>query len=632
MAKSSTKVANAVVNDGISEGGLHKAPFNFPGRLGTGRFLWLAVLFALLGAGLGFFVLAAGRIAGTKAASDLRDRALAARPLAADTLKGDVEKQRLIPRVLARDGAVQEILRSPGTGGEAALDEKLRAIAHEAASSVIYVINSEGTAVAASNAGEPTSFVGRDYRFRHYFVEAMATGMATQYALGTVSKRPGLFLSSRIDGPEGPLGVVVVKVELDRVESSWRKSGFVVFTSDERGVVLSTSVPQWRFGALSPLSKKKAKIARDHLQLPGAAFEPVPLSHRGGNLVTASTVDKEAGFVTVSQDLGKVVPGWRLSLLIPADAEISAAMMTARATALLALVLVAFAVAVIVRRRRAIRQRQQALAHMNAELEHRVNLRTAELRRSNEALAAQIAERENAEARVRRLCEELSQANRLSILGQIAAGVAHEINQPVTAIRTYAENASRLLRGDRPQETARNLKSIIAITGRIGAITETLRSFSRRATGSVGPISAEDAIDGALSLLSGRIRESGVTIERQRTDPSPTVVASCVRLEQILVNLLQNSLDALKGLPEPRIEIALAQNKETVTISVRDNGAGLAPEIRKSLFMPFTTSKEKGLGLGLLISEEIARELGGSLRLDASDERGTSFTIELRRA
>ncbi|WP_425484117.1 sensor histidine kinase [Allomesorhizobium camelthorni] len=624
---------NAMAEDKTGKGTFQRAPLVFPGRSAVGRSLWLAVLLALLGAALGLVVFATGRIAGTRAEYALRDRALAALPLAADSLKGDVEKQRVIPLVLARDGAVQEMLRSPSTATEAALDDKLRAIGRDAGSSMIYVINPEGITVAASNAGEPTSFVGSNYRFRHYFTEAMANGTAMQYALGTVSARPGLYLSSRVDGPEGPLGVVVVKVELDRVESSWLESGFVVFTTDERGVVLATSVPQWRFGALSLLSEEEAETARNRLQLPGATFEPVPLSRRGGNLVTASPASRSAGFVEVSQDLGKAVPGWRLSLLIPADAEISSAAMTARVTTLLALVLVGFVAFVTVRRRRAIRQRQEALVFMNAELEHRVKLRTAELQRSNEALAGEIAERENAEARVRRLRDELAQANRLSILGQIAAGVAHEINQPVAAIRTYAENAAHLLRSGRSQDTAGNLSSIVAMTGRIGTITETLRSFSRRASGSMGPIPAEDAIDGALSLLSGRIRDSGVTIERKRIDPSPMVMASRIRLEQILVNLLQNALDALKDEPEPRVEIALAENREMVAISVRDNGPGLAPDIRRSLFMPFITSKEKGLGLGLVISEEIARELGGSLRLDdAGHRKGASFTVELRRA
>ncbi|WP_394893788.1 ATP-binding protein [Mesorhizobium sp. AaZ16] len=617
----------------IGEGAFQRAPLVFSGRSAVGRSLWLVVLLALVGAALSFVVLATGRIAGARAEDVLRDRALAALPLAADSLKGDVEKQRVIPLVLARDGAVQEMLRSPSTATEAALDDKLRAIGRDAGSSMIYVIDPEGIAVAASNAGEPTSFVGSDFRFRHYFTEAMANGRAMQYALGTVSARPGLYLSSRVDGPEGPLGVVVVKVELDRVESSWLQSGFVVFTTDERGVVLATSVPHWRFGALSPLSEEETVTARDRLQVPAATFEPVPLSRGGGNLVTASPANRTASFVEVSQDLGEALPGWRLSLLIPADTEISSAAMTARVTTLLALLLIGFGTFVVVRRRRSMRQRQDALVFMNAELEHRVKLRTAELQRSNEALAGEIVERENAEARVRRLRDELAQANRLSILGQIAAGVAHEINQPVAAIRTYAENAAHFVQSGRSHETAGNLSSIVAMTARIGTITETLRSFSRRATGSVEPVPAEDAVDGALSLLSGRIRDSGVTIERKRIDPSPMVIASRIRLEQVLVNLLQNALDALKDQSEPRVEIALAENREMVAISVRDNGPGLAPDIRRSLFMPFITNKEKGLGLGLVISEEIARELGGSLRLDdAGSGKGASFTVELRRA
>jgi two-component system C4-dicarboxylate transport sensor histidine kinase DctB len=622
---------HAAAEEGIGQGNLRRASSRFPGLARKRPLLVLVLPLLVLGA-LALASFAVGRIASTQAALDLRARALAALPLAAGTLTGEVEKQRLIPLVLARDGAVQETLRNPTPTAQATLDDKLHAIARDAMASVVYVINTDGTAVAASNAGEPTSFVGRDYRFRHYFTDAMADGAATQYALGTVSERPGLYLSNRVDGPEGPLGVIVVKVELDRVESSWQESGFVVFTTNDLGVVLATSVPQWRFGSLASLSKGEMSTARDRLQLPDARFEPVPFSRRGDDLITATLAERPVGFVAVSQDLGEAAPGWRLSLLVAADAEQSSAAMTARATTLLALVLVAVLVFVVARRRRAIRQRQEALTRMNAELEHRVNLRTAELSRSNQALAGEIAERENAEAKVRRLRDELAQANRLSILGQIAAGVAHEINQPVAAIRTYAENAARFLQRRRPQDAAGNLSSIVAMTSRIGTITETLRSFSRRATGSVAPLPVEEAIDGALSLLSGRIRDSGVAIERRRTGISPTVMASRIRLEQILVNLLQNALDALKDQPEPRIDIGLANKADMVAITVRDNGPGLAPEIRRNLFMPFTTSKENGLGLGLVISDEIARELGGSLRLDTGSEGGTSFTVELRRA
>lgn len=597
-------------------------------RLRDGRWLILLIGLAMLAGAVAI----AGRLAANQAAGDLRDGALAALPLAAGTLTGEIEKQRLVPLVLARDDAVRDALRRAGKTQETALDDKLRAIAADASASAIYVIDTAGIAISASNAGEPGSFVGIDYNFRHYFSDAMTKGAASQYGLGTISGRPGLYLASRVDDGKTPLGVAVLKVELDGVEANWRSSGFVVFVTDERGVVLATSRPEWRFHALAPLSAADAATAHAQLQLAETGFEPLPIRRGAGDgLATIDNAGKSRQFVEVAQDLPGAVPGWRLWLLTPADAALTSAANTARLTTLLALLFTGLLAYVLLRRRRARRVRQEALARMNAELESRVSTRTAELTRSNTALAGEIAERENAEAKVRRLRDDLAQANRLSILGQIAAGVAHEINQPVAAIRTYAENAGRFLHGDKVESVSGNLTSIVSMTERIGAITSTLRSFARRPGVAASPLPVREAIDGALSLLSGRIRDSGVTVVKPRGTASPAVMASRIRLEQILVNLLQNALDALKDRPDPRIEIELAERDDRVLVSVRDNGPGLGPEAAGNLFMPFQTTKEKGLGLGLVISQEIAQELGGTLRLDPDSKKGASFTIDLRR-
>lgn len=597
-------------------------------RLRDGRWLILLIALAMLAGAVAI----AGRLAANQAAGDLRDGALAALPLAAGTLTGEIEKQRLVPLVLARDDAVRDALRRAGKTQETALDDKLRAIAADASASAIYVIDTAGIAISASNAGEPGSFVGIDYNFRHYFTDAMVKGAASQYGLGTISGRPGLYLASRVDDGNTPLGVAVLKVELDGVEANWRSSGFVVFVTDERGVVLATSRPEWRFHALAPLSAADAATAHEQLQLAEAGFEPLPIRRGAGDgLATIDDAGKPRRFVEVVQDLPGAVPGWRLWLLTPADAALTSAANTARLTTLLALLLTGLLAYVLLRRRRARRLRQEALARMNAELESRVSTRTAELTRSNAALAGEIAERENAEAKVRRLRDDLAQANRLSILGQIAAGVAHEINQPVAAIRTYAENAGRFLHGGKVESVSGNLTSIVSMTERIGAITGTLRTFARRPGVAASPLPVREAIDGALSLLSGRIRDSGVTIVKPRGTASPMVMASRIRLEQILVNLLQNALDALKDRPDPRIEIELAERDDRVLVSVRDNGPGVGPEAAGNLFMPFQTTKEKGLGLGLVISQEIAQELGGTLRLDPDCTKGASFTIDLRR-
>ncbi|RWO68088.1 MAG: sensor histidine kinase [Mesorhizobium sp.] len=597
-------------------------------RLRDGR--WVAVVVAL--AFLAGAIAIAGRIASGQAADNLRETALAALPLAAGTLTGEIEKQRLVPLVLARDDAVRGALRRAGKMKEKALNDKLKSIAGDASASAIYIIDTAGIAISASNADEPASFVGIDYNFRHYFQEAMSKGAASQYGLGTISGRPGLYLASRVDDGGKPLGVAVLKVELDGVEANWRSSGFLVFITDERGVVLATSQPDWRFRALAPLSAEDTAAAHEQLQLADAGFEPLPIRRGAGDgLATIDNAGKPRQFVEVVQDLPAAVPGWRLWLLTPADAALSSAANTARLTTLLGLLLMGLLAFVLTRRQRARRLRQEALARMNAELESRVSTRTAELTRSNTALAGEIAERENAEAKVRRLRDDLAQANRLSILGQIAAGVAHEINQPVAAIRTYAENAGRFLETGKTEPASGNLTSIVSMTERIGAITSTLRTFARRPGVAASPLPVREAIDGALSLLSGRIRDSGVTIVKPRGTASPAVMASRIRLEQILVNLLQNALDAMKDQPDPRIEIQLAEHDDRVLISVRDNGPGLGPEAAGNLFMPFQTTKEKGLGLGLVISQEIAQELGGTLRLDPGNGIGASFTIDLRR-
>ncbi|TGT41365.1 sensor histidine kinase [Mesorhizobium sp. M8A.F.Ca.ET.165.01.1.1] len=596
-------------------------------RLRDGRWLLAAIALAVLAGAVAI----AGRIAAGQAAGELRDGALAALPLAAGTLTGEIEKQRLVPLVLARDDAVRDALRRAGKVEETALDAKLKAIAGDALASAIYVIDTAGIAISASNAGQPDSFVGIDYNFRHYFTDAMAKGAASQYGLGTISGKPGLYLAGRVDDAGKPLGVAVLKVELGGVEANWRASGFRVFVTDERGVVLATSQPDWRFHALAPLSAADAAAAHAQLQL-DAAFEPLPIRRGAGDgLATIEEAGKSRRFVEVVQDLPGAVPGWRLWLLTPADAALNSAANTARLTTLLGLLLTGLLAYVLTRRRRTSRLRQEALARMNIELESRVSTRTAELTRSNTALAGEIAERENAEAKVRRLRDDLAQANRLSILGQIAAGVAHEINQPVAAIRTYAENAGRFLDAGKTEPASGNLTSIVSMTERIGAITSTLRSFARRPGVAASPLPVREAIEGALSLLSGRIRDSGVTIVKPRGTASPLVMASRIRLEQILVNLLQNALDAMKDRPDPRIEIDLAERDDRVLISVRDNGPGLGPEAAGNLFMPFQTTKEKGLGLGLVISQEIAQELGGTLRLDPDTAAGASFTIDLRR-
>jgi len=248
--------------------------------------------------------LVAGRVAADRAVDGLVDLARAGLPLATATLAGEIEKQRLIPLTLARDPDVIALLGTYDSNAEANLDRKLKDIAEDAGSTVIYVIGADGRTLATSNFNEPDSFAGVKFPFRYYFRDAMTYGVGMQYAQGAVSARPGLFLSRRVEGSNAPLGVVVVKVELDGVERTWRASGALVSVINEEGVVIGTTIPDWRFSTLSALKEPEIGTVREHLQVvDDKPLATVPIRQQG-ELTIAEIDGKPTVLVGTSRSVG----------------------------------------------------------------------------------------------------------------------------------------------------------------------------------------------------------------------------------------------------------------------------------------------------------------------------------------
>jgi two-component system C4-dicarboxylate transport sensor histidine kinase DctB len=274
--------------------------------------------------------------------------------------------------------------------------------------------------------------------------------------------------------------------------------------------------------------------------------------------------------------------------------------------------------------------RQRAAEAARQELERRIEERTRDLRQANVALNRQIEERMRAEASREALRDELVQAGKLAALGQIAAGVAHEINQPVAAIRTQAETASAYLERDQGAKAVRALGRIGELTARIGAITQELRAFSRKSEPQLRPVSLNEAIDGALLLLGGRLRQGGVRLVRARGG-DVQVIADRFRLEQVIVNLMQNAAEALEGRADGKIHLTVRRVGGLVELSIADNGPGVADAIRDQLFTPFLTSKANGLGLGLVICRDLVAGFGGELDLRPA-ETGAVFVVSLKAA
>lgn len=534
----------------------------------------------------------------------------------------ELQKFRLLPLVLAEYPDVRAMLETRDTAVVERINARLELLAQRTDAAAIYVLTAQGRAIAASNYRLPASFVGQDYGFRPYFQGAIRDGGAELFALGTVSGRPGLYLARRIGDAARPLGVIVVKIEFEAMQAAWARQQGKTLVTDPHGVVIVTSEPRWRFATIGQLGAGDRAAIRSTRQYGSLPLDPLPLAIDGA----AARVGGETPGDRLAAT-GLPLAGAQMRVLYPLDPAMRSANANARLVSLGALIVIAGTLLLLWRARE---RRLLQIAAQRA-LEGQVAERTAELRETNAQLVAESSERALADQRYRAAREELAQANRLGSLGQITAGVAHEINQPVAAIRSFAENAQGFLARDDGAKAGENLGRIVDLTQRIGTITAELRNFARRRTPETGAVDVDAVIESTLLLIGDRVRAQGVVLER--TGPAGLhVTADRVRLEQILINLIQNALDALAGQDAPVIHIATARADTRITIEVADNGPGVAPELAGELFMPFVTGRAEGLGLGLPIARNIAREFGGELSLVASPLGGAAFRLELPEA
>lgn len=591
---------------------------------GNGRAYRIAALVgiaALLLAGLGWALL---QWADSKARRLADQSAQQAAIVHEGLLSSELQKFRLLPVALAEYPDAVRVLSSSDPKAAERLNRQLESLARRTDAAAIYLIDVRGKTRVASNWRLPTSFVGQNYNFRPYFKDAMRNGSAELFALGTVSGRPGLYLARRIDEAGRALGVIIVKVEFDRVEANWQRSDGITFVTDPHGVVLVTSIPSWRFGATARLDLATLASAQRTLQF-GSGIPPlIPLRVHGDSAIVEDRGrDNEFRVASVAAPLS----GGRLFHLAPLAPPRAAARSEALIWAL-AILMVAGMLLVLGLRQR---ERQRLLAQSGQRLEREVRERTAELREANAQLLIQSEEREEANARYQAAREDLAHANRLGTLGQITAGVAHEINQPLAAIRTFAENGAALIDRERSPAARENLVRIVALAERIGTITSELRDFTRRKMPT--PIRAElgSVLDGAL-LLIGKQGRARITVDAPPVVRRHILAGDRIRLEQILINLLRNALDEVQDQADGAVRITARDSADAVRITISDNGRGINPAIRDTLFEPFESAKPGGLGLGLAIARSIAREWGGDLALANSPDGGAAFILTVGRS
>jgi two-component system C4-dicarboxylate transport sensor histidine kinase DctB len=594
----------------------------------------MAVVLAVVVAALALFGWAVERRAEISLLSDTARGGQTTLRLAVATLESELSRIERLPPLIARTDAVIALGEAPDDPARvAAANAWFEELASELGVSDIYFMDPDGLTRAASNHRLDTTFVGGNFAFRPYFIDAIAGGEGRFFALGTTSGKRGYYLGAPVLTDAGAIsGVLVFKIDLDAIETTWQGSGTPIIVTDPEGIVFLSGRQDWLFRALGPQgesARARTEATRRYADLPITALD-----------VTASTPTAEgvprltiggAAFLQLTQSMPRA--GWDVSVMIDTRPAVVQARVLATAAMLAAGVLI-LAFWAWRQRRARITERIQLTEEARDRLEARVAARTAELAAVNDRLAAEVAERTAAEAGLRKAQAELIQASKLAALGQMSAALSHEMNQPLAAVRTFGENALVLIDRGRIAEARGNVEKILSLVGRIAAIGKGLRSFARTPGQKLQAVDLAETIAAAAEIAGPRLRTAGARLDVALAPDVPRVVAGPVRLQQVLVNLMTNAADAVEGLPDRMIRLTATAKGETVTLCLSDSGPGIAPGLIDRIFDPFFSTKEvgKGLGLGLSISYNIVKDFGGDLQAANAPGGGAEFRLTLMAA
>lgn len=554
--------------------------------------------------------------------------------LVVEGLNGSLRRFEVLPALIAeRPDVIQALVTPSDDALISRVNNDLQRTAEQVGLSDIFLIDPSGQTIAASNHWKELSFIGQNFKYRPYFTLALKGQQGRFFALGTTSGERGHFFAEAVrDGPD-VIGVLAIKFTVDALEAAWRVEDNVVAVVDNTGAVFMSNRPEWHFRTFAPLTDTSRAIIETTRQYPMDALQMLentqsPFDDNLQNFAISNRAGQTEDFIVQTQAIPTA--GWEVWLFTPTGPAWNRAMRTVAMAALL-LLLVGLSITVVIQRRTQLQERITAALLIKEELEERVTLRTAELNEANRNIMQEVEERRSAETRLRQTQKELVQAGKLAALGQMSAALSHEFNQPLAAVKSFARNAIAYLdRGD-PDTVRQNIRMIDDMVDRLVAISTHLRNFARRPRERTEPILLNQAIESALAIVEPKLRAAGCKVDWITPDEQIWVQGGQVRLQQVLVNLLSNAIDAMNATPDPVIDMSLQQDEETIRIDVRDHGIGMNDASIERLFDPFYTTKDpgKGMGLGLSISYNIMRDFGGSLSGRNHPDKGAIFSLTL---
>lgn len=529
------------------------------------------------------------------------------------TLESELQKYEYLPYLISENGMVSTFLIKGGD--KLPINRFLYRVNAIAGSSVVYLIDTNGIVMAASNWDRTNNFIGLDLAFRPYFKDAMQGLQGKFFGVGITAGEPGFYISHPIRHEGVVIGVAVAKIALTPLEKLWRKGGETLFVSDSNGVIVLTSRPAWKYMTLTPLDTAILRKIQNQEHYPGLDLRHLPSTTQTRlGMVQEVTIGKER-FIQNA----RAIPGtdWKINYLSPQGP------LWERTLSVSLITFVFLGLAILTRlflreRRQKKLSRQQAI-----EANH--------IRDINRQLAQEIEERKKTEQELRDAQEELVQAGKLAALGEMATAIAHELNQPIAATKTYIASCRLMLERDDLSKLEPTLRKISNLGDRMANVTGQLKSFARRSSEKSSEFDLRQAIEEALNLMKHQFHVENCALELSMPDYPVTIKGDRMRLEQVLINLFRNALDALQETESALIGVKLTKVKERAKIHVWDNGPGIAEELGKKIFEPFVTTKKEGsgVGLGLSISYKIIKDMQGDFRATNRDTQGAEFFVHI---
>lgn len=553
--------------------------------------------------------------------------------LAVSALRGHLSRFEPLSELIADHDEIELLVSDPDNAAlRSAANIYLKEINGLLESSDIYVMKMDGETIAASNYDGPTSFVGQNFSYRPYFQDAARGEQSRFYALGTTSLKRGYYFASPIRVGDAIRGVIVFKVDIDSIETSWQGGEYKIFVTDPEGIIFMTGSPEWLYAAVLPLTPERLARTQTSRRYAEAVLRPLSIreddSNTGYRLTSITDGGTSREYLTLSSYMPEA--DWTVNVLMDTGSVRTQAR-TMQVAVLLFFGLAGLAVAIVLQRRARVQERMRLQDEARDELEHRVEARTADLARVNRRIEQEVAERRLAEQKLRQTQADLIQAGKLAGLGQMSAALSHELNQPLAAAKTYADSAGMLIDRDRLDDARDNVQRISALIDRMASISRHLRNFARKPNEKLGPVSLAAVMSDTMEIVAARLKSADAALLVDLGETPAVVQAGSVRLQQVLVNIITNAADAVEGLEDRRIHVRASHEGDKVTLAIRDHGPGVPTAIAERIFDPFFTTKGvgRGLGLGLSISYNIVKDFGGDLTVSAPEDGGAEFRIVL---